>query len=60
MWKLYISISVIVIIITTLSYLVIGNQMFTMVVLFITIVGGISSIFLVRKSFKRTPGMEDY
>jgi positive regulator of sigma E activity len=60
MWKLYISIPVIIIIITTLSYLVIGNQVFTVVVLFITIVGGVSSIFLAKKSFKRTPGMEDY
>lgn len=59
MWKLYISIPVIVIIITTLSYLVIGNLMFTKVVLGITIIGGISSIFLAKKSFKRTPGMED-
>ena len=60
MWKLYISIPVIVIIITTLSYLVIGNLIFTKVVLGITILGGLSSIFLVKKSFRSTKGMEDY
>ena len=60
MWKLYISIPIIVIIITTLSYLVIENLMFTKVVLGITILGGISSIFLVKNSFKNTKGMEDY
>jgi hypothetical protein len=60
MRKLYIYVSVIVVVLTTLSYLLLGNKDFTRMVFFTTVLGGVLSIYLAKKSFKSTKGMEDY
>ncbi len=60
MRKLYIYIPIIVIVMTTVSYLLFENYQFSRMVFFTTTFGGVFSIFLVKKAFKSTKGMEDY
>jgi hypothetical protein len=47
-------------VLTGASYFLLRDTTFSMMVLFTSILGGVFSIFLAKKSFGETPGMEDY
>ena len=60
MIKLYFLIPLVIVGITAAAHVIINNMTFTLITACITIVGGFLAVYMAKKSFKKTPGMEDY
>jgi hypothetical protein len=60
MWRFYIYVTVIIVVLTAASYLLSGNFQLTKMVFFsTTLASGFASVLL-KKALKTTKGMEDY